>query len=477
MVAITLLAATTTALPLAHAQPATTSVRQDFNGDGYSDLAVAAPQATIGGRKQAGYVAVLYGSATGPKTSTKQVVSQNTAGVPGTAEEDDWFGSALTTADLDGDGYADLVVGVGGEDTTSGTNSGYLEVMWGGPKGLAGGATLAVGTGENDNLGSVGLVAGDFDGDGASDVAAVTDNRDLRVLTGPFGRDGVASGEEYERDQFDRVVLDLAAGDLNGDGITDVAATANDADEWDSRLVQYWTGTRDGLMPYQLVTDNDGAGLQGGENLDIGDVNGDGYEDLVVGRAIDGYDSDLDTPLAKGGRVTYIPGSADGPVGVRAKSFNQDSSGVPGTAEKGDHFGSGVAVGDIDGDGYADVSVGVPFEDFDGAQDAGTVVTLRGTASGLTGTGAKAVSQNTAGVPGTAEWRDHFGWATHLVDANHDGRAELSVGAPGENATAGSVWVFRSTASGVTPTGSYTFGAGTLGTVAEGAHLGEGFTY
>ncbi|MGE7167298.1 FG-GAP repeat protein [Staphylococcus hominis] len=136
-----------------------------------------------------------------------------------------------------------------------------------------------------------------------------------------------------------------------------------------------------------------------------------------------------------------------------------------------------VSVADVNGDGYADVAAGVPGEDFDGVTEAGSVVVLRGGASGLTGTGAQAFSQDTDGVPGTAENNDLFGWSTRLLDANHDGRAELAVGATGENANAGSVWVFRSTASGITATNSFTFGAGTLGTVAAKARLGSGFAY
>ncbi|MCX4537132.1 FG-GAP repeat protein [Streptomyces sp. NBC_00841] len=78
-------------------------------------------------------------------------------------------------------------------------------------------------------------------------------------------------------------------------------------------------------------------------------------------------------------------------------------------------------------------------------------------------------------VPGVAENNDRFGAAAKLVDTNADGRAEVIVGAPGENADAGSVWVFKSTSSGVTPTGSFTFGAGTLGMVSTRAQLGSTF--
>ncbi|MGW7255573.1 FG-GAP repeat protein [Streptomyces sp. NPDC054834] len=75
-----------------------------------------------------------------------------------------------------------------------------------------------------------------------------------------------------------------------------------------------------------------------------------------------GYDSDLDTYRAKGGRIAWIPGTADGPDGVRAVFVNQDSAAVPGTAEAGHGFGTDVSVADVDGDGYADIAVGVPGE-------------------------------------------------------------------------------------------------------------------
>ncbi|WP_347568151.1 FG-GAP repeat protein [Streptomyces sp. TRM75563] len=62
-----------------------------------------------------------------------------------------------------------------------------------------------------------------------------------------------------------------------------------------------------------------------------------------------------------------------------------------------------------------------------------------------------------------------------LRDLNGDGRTELAVGAPGENAGEGSLWVFPATASGLVAEGSFSFGHGTLGTVATTAHLGSGF--
>lgn len=469
-------------LPAAHAAGDTPSAaakpQDDFNGDGYSDLAVAAPEATVDGKTRAGYVAVVYGSESGLNTASKQVISQNTAGVPDSAETDDQFGSAVSTADLDRDGYADLIVGVTGEDSVEGgAETGLVQVVWGGANGLSGGAALAYGHNTYDRLSAKDqLTVGDVNGDGATDLVVVESLIKLRVVKGPFGRGGAASGgEQIVRDDSDPRFLDLATGDVNGDGIADVVGTMNDGDEYDARRVTYWQGTKDGLAEGVVLRDSRGWRVQGGESLDLGDVNGDGYEDIVVGRPVDGYDSDLDTPIPLGGRVAFIPGSASGPIGTKAMYVNQDSAGVPGAAERMDGFGSDVSVADVNGDGYADVSTGVPGEDFDGLSNAGGAIVLRGSASGLTGTGATGVNQDTTGVPGAAETNDDFGRTTHLVDTDHDGRAELVVGAPGENANAGSVWVFKSTSAGVTPTGSVTFGAGTLGTVAANAKLGSGF--
>ncbi|WP_328375274.1 VCBS repeat-containing protein [Streptomyces sp. NBC_00440] len=447
--------------------------KADFNGDGYADTAFTAPSATVGGKAGAGYVGVMYGSKSGVNKASKQVIDQNTAGVPDSAESGDAFGSAIASADLDGDGYTDLIVGAANEDAGVG-KLGTLTVLWGSATGLSGGAVLAQGDTDTGGIGDK-LAVGDFNGDGGQDVVTVAGNQHLRVLSGPFKRDGSAKSTSVIRDTEDTRYLDIAAGDITGDGVTDLVGTINDGDEYDARRVRFLPGTANGLGAPKIVEDAKGNWVEGGEHVTTGDVNHDGYADIVVGRPVEGYDSDLNLPLAKGGMIMYIPGGASGPQGTKAKAFSQDSAGVPGASEVGDKFGEAVSVGDTNGDGYGDIAVGLPGEALGTKAKAGQVIVLPGSATGPTGTGSKAFNQDTPGVEGAVEANDAFGGATSLMDANGDGRAELVVGSPGENANAGSVWVLPGSTAGTTGTGSMTFGSGTLGTDPANAKLGSSF--
>ncbi|MFF2012291.1 FG-GAP-like repeat-containing protein [Streptomyces sp. NPDC058195] len=449
--------------------------REDFNGDGYPDLAFTAPGGTVDGKAKAGYVGVVYGSGTGLKTSTKQVFSQNSPGIPDDAEAGDAFGSSTASADLDKDGYADLVIGAGGEQNGTFRKAGSLTVIWGGERGLSGGATLLSGDEEFAEIG-IRTVVGDFNGDGAMDVVTLRGST-IHLLSGPFGRDGSAASARMIRDLDDLRYKEIAAGDFNGDGRDDLASAVHDGDEYDARRILVHSGGANGLADTPTTVKRpDGYSLQGGETIAAGHINGDKYADIVVGRIVEGYDSDLDYPRALGGMITYVPGGASGPQGTKAKVLNQDSAGIPGVAEVHDAFGSSLSVGDMNGDGFGDVAVGVFREDIVNKKDAGSVLVLPGTASGPTGTGTIGFNQDTADVPGAAEAGDLFGAAAELIDANHDGRAELAVGAPGENDGSGSLWVFPSAAKGPTAKGSFTFGHGTLGTIAKAAALGTSFS-
>lgn len=196
------------------------------------------------------------------------------------------------------------------------------------------------------------------------------------------------------------------------------------------------------------VTRTGSQKLPAGILSDVGDVNGDGFGDIVIGAQWD-----AGVPGShKGGVVKVVYGSPTGPDGGQT-SLSQDSPGVPGSGEKNDVFGYEVSLGDVNGDGLADLAVGAPGEDLDGVADTGMVTVLYGSRSGFAATGAQSFAQDTPGVPGGNEKGDGFGGEVYLTDTNNDGKADLTVGIPWENAGDGSVVTFNADDAKLVPTG------------------------
>ncbi|MEU0383564.1 FG-GAP-like repeat-containing protein [Streptomyces chartreusis] len=440
-----LLAATLTTglLTITPATAAPSGLAGDFNGDGYRDIAAGAACTTVGSASCAGAVVVLYGSASGVSATRKAVITQNTTGVPGTAESGDLFGASLATGDLDRDGYSDLVVGATGESIGDRDAVGSGTVLWGGKSGLSGGKGLPQPTTLSEYGGfSQGIATGDFDGDGDTDVT-LTGQSHTRLYQGPFTRTG--GPLTHTRVGELGTTYEVIAGDLTGDGAAErVYPFTVDGDSGGQILYFRWTG-----MSYKMAELANADGTQGA----IGDINRDGYGDLVLGDSTDPYE--LKPGGHKGGQITVWYGGPNGPDPAQQPTVvHQDTAGVPGAGEADDGFGTSVSTGDINGDGYADVVVAAPGEDVGSAKDAGSVTVLFGSASGLrTSSGVKSYTQDTAGVPGSAESWDRFGSAVDLTDVTKDGKADLAVGVDGENSTGG-LWTLRGSASGLTTSGA-----------------------
>ncbi|WP_051854445.1 FG-GAP-like repeat-containing protein [Streptomyces sp. NRRL B-1347] len=437
----------------------------DFNGDGYGDVVLATPDATVNGVKKAGHVAVLYGSKDGVAGGRKQLVSQASAKVPGVPEERDRFGAAYDTGDLDGDGYADLVVGVPGEN-----RRGFLTVLWGGRGGLVHGG-LSMTSPRADDVGyGESVVVGDFDGDGKPHVATYSYYGAISLSGDGFTRTRAPKQQRLDLHSDDafRVIERLEAGDYDGDGDDDLLASGIDNAEGDflNGWVGYWKGGRTGVTftapPAALPATR--TGLEGS-----GDVNKDGYDDVVI----------TDKKAARGGAVGVYYGGKRGPGSGGATVLDQDSPGVPDEGEEGDEFGASASVGDVDGDGYADVAVGAPGEDAAGRTATGAVHLLKGSAAGLTGTGAQVLDQGTAGVPGAPEDDDRFGSAVQVRDTDGDGRAEVVVAAPGEDVfpgarwNDGSAWVLRGAKDGITTAGAYALSEKAFGLTYQNKAFGS----
>ncbi|MET9678672.1 FG-GAP-like repeat-containing protein [Streptomyces coeruleorubidus] len=467
LLAATLTTGLLTTLPATPATAAPSGLSGDFNGDGHRDLAIGAPLGKIGGKTTAGYVAVVYGTANGLDSSKHQIISQATDGVPGVPESQDYFGDRLTTGDLDDDGYTDLIVGVHAEQIGSTGDSGVLTVVWGGASGLKTATDLSAPLPENRNELGWSVSTGDFDGDGDTDLAAANiAYPELNIFEGPISRTGKAT-ELTGVDTSAQTGINtdnLVAGDVTGDGKADLLVMGQEeaGDGYRTRSVLY-KGSATGLTA--------GGKLAGGYAAVIADVNKDGFGDIVTGNFME--KSTTEPNGGPGGAVTVTYGAAGGLSTRTPVRITQDTTGVPGAAERNDRFGWSLSAGDTNGDGYADIAVGAPYEVIGSLKQAGTVTVLRGSASGLTGSGAKSFSQDTEGVPGTVEAYDSFGYAVQLTDASGDGRAELVASASAENTADGAVWLLKSTASGVTATGSKSFGAATVGGPAGDAYFGD----
>ncbi|WP_327594109.1 hypothetical protein [Streptomyces chartreusis] len=458
-----LLAATLTPLALALTAPAahaaTAAKPYDFNGDGRVDLAIGAPGATVGGKSKAGAVSVVYGGTGGLKTATRTLITQNTAGVPGTAEADDAFGSAVASADLDTDGYADLLIGAPGEDVDGDTNDGYAVVVWGTKSGLSGARSVPNFLERDADRFGQSLAAGDVEADGDPDIVVGSNGPfKLSFINGPFTRTSSSQGGSG---------AGFPAPYSSTYGITSLSVGSVTA-AWHTNLVVHGRKS-DGAAITHLVTEPNIGNytdwmqtLPAGYVSAIGDIDKDGYADIAVGND---RETSADPAGAKGGKVTVVYGGPAGLDSSRAPLvLTQDTAGVPGASETGDRFGSGVSFGDVNGDGYADLAVGASGEN----SGAGSVTVLYGSASGLRTSGVQSFTQNTAGVPGASEANDRFGARVLLADHSGDRRAELTVSATGENGD-GAVWSLRGATSGATTGGAISFGPATTGVSTAGS--------
>ena len=450
--------------------PRVAQTGSDFNGDGFDDLPVAAPEEDVEPLIDSGAVHVLYGTAEGLSGGSGQVWTQDSPGVPGVAESNEEFGRALASGDFDGDGFSDLAVGTPGEDDEGlgTTDSGAVNVLYGSAEGVtaAGAQYFTQDTpGVRDRVESFdqfgeGLGAADFNGDGFADLAVgawgegvgtVSSAGAVEVLYGsPAGLQATAPDDQFwnqdspgvidSAEDYDEFGYRMAAADFDGDGLADLAVGV--PDEWvgsakEAGAANVLYGSPAGLTAQdnQFWNQDSPGILDRAETEDVfslsmaaGDMNGDGAADLAVGVPLDDVSGKFD-----GGGINVLYGSSTGLVADGNQFWTQDSPGILESTGYYDEFGWALTVRDYDGDGFADLAASADGEIIPHALYAGGVNVLYGTPSGLGADRNQFWTQNSPGILDTAEGSDYFGEAISSGDFNGDGAGDLAVGVPWED--------------------------------------------
>ncbi|MDW8438348.1 MAG: integrin alpha, partial [Chloroherpetonaceae bacterium] len=416
----------------------------DVNGDGFSDVIVGA-SFFDNGHDDEGRAFVYHGSASGLSATANWTAESNQAFAR--------FGISVASAgDVNGDGYSDVIVGAW-RFTNGETNEGRAFVYHGSASGLS---TTPNWTAESNQTGAEfgysAASAGDVNGDGFSDVivgAYLFDNGETDEGRA-FVYHGSASGlsatanwtaESNQTDaQFGASVA--SAGDVNGDGFSDVIVGARlfDNGETDEGMAFVYHGSASGLSatPNWTAESNQAFARFGISVASAGDVNGDGFSDVIVGAYF------FDNGQGDEGRAFVYHGSASGLSATANWTAESNQTGA--------EFGYSVAsAGDVNGDGFSDVIVGTPY--YDNSQtDEGMAFVYHGSASGLSATANWTAASNQANT--------YFGFSVASAgDVNGDGFSDVIVGAlsfdNGET-DEGRAFVYHGSASGLSTTPNWT---------------------
>ncbi|MBO4270875.1 FG-GAP and VCBS repeat-containing protein [Microbispora triticiradicis] len=426
----------------ASAQAAAPALKKfDFNGDGYSDVVVAQP--ANGGT---GAVPVLYG---GPGGLKGQVLLRPPGDCSTSAYSCNSFGAQLAAADVDNDGRTDLIAG----------GRFYAIVSSWTSTGVAQSKHYLGYTPYNGWDAVQVMQAGEFDDRPGADIVKPmrTYYFSSDVLAGWYNgaEQGAYQYLPRAQDGTATAVTSTASGDVNGDGRTELAYVSSE------NVVELSIMYPPHTSPPQRVLLGSSATCgvvcpKYDSMVHMGDVNGDGHDDLVM---VTPSRTSLQVWYGSSSGLSATPGFSTGQLTWLA---NQAAS-------------TSLAVGDVNGDGSAEIAVGAANTTVSGKAGAGMVVVIPGSTGGPVPARAQFVTQDSLGsVPTPAspvadpisersQSNDNFGDAVSITDVTGDGMGEVVVGVPGKNTNAGMLAVLRGSPTGISATSAQVVHPGTVG--------------
>ncbi|MGW2218739.1 FG-GAP and VCBS repeat-containing protein [Nonomuraea sp. NPDC001684] len=443
---VALLALTTTLTSVTTPAPASAApiaYNSDFNGDGYNDLAVGMPSyPAASGTSNTGQITVLYGGPDG-FTGRSHLRPEPGCMLYSINTPCSGWGTSMAAADTDGNGKTDLI--------SSGYRSRQIHSWTSGND-----TTRQIETGASD---MESLVFGLADqGDPRPDIVGVYRSGYGQALGGWY------NGGAFESNRFSPTrrltSWSTVIGDIHRDGRLEAMWVGTDLAIGGGEYLWYSGDLRNPSPDPHVMGSPQACEAAPGttklacpkadSKLVLGDVNGDGYHDLV-----------MVTPSTGTINVWYGDKYGGGMYGVgfTARGLSWLTSFSP------SHYSRSpsLATGDFNGDGTADIAIGLPTAQVSGADRAGAVALIPGSPTGPVVSGTQIITQDGVAPPGAEPTADPvseqsvagdaFGASVSIIDVTGDGKGELVAGAPGKNTGRGMLAVLPGTASGIPASG------------------------